>query len=37
MLERVKLLEEAFDKRNTELWQNCNQIYFFSRYSGLCA
>lgn len=30
MLEHVKLLEEAFDKRNTELWWNYNQVYFLA-------
>lgn len=30
MLEHVKLLEEAFDKRNNELWWNCNQVYFLA-------
>ena len=30
MLEHVKLLEEAFDKRNTELLRNCNQVYFLA-------
>ena len=30
ILEHVKLLEKAFDKRNTELWRNCNQIYFLA-------
>ena len=33
MLEHVKLLKEAFDKRNNELWWNCNQVYFLADIS----